>query len=66
MINQVIHINGLENHFLCPMQYHLNGVHISEVPKFLADSPSMTTDAFQLLDPFNALHPLIILLQFHE
>ena len=63
MINQDIKINGLENHLLCPMQFHLNGAHISEVPKFLADSPSVTTHAIQLLDPFNAVHPLIIPLQ---
>ena len=34
MINQAIHIDGLVNHLLCPMQCWLNGVHISEVPKF--------------------------------
>ena len=36
MINQAIWIDGLVNHLLCPMQSCLNGVHISEVPKFLA------------------------------
>ena len=36
MMNQAIQIDGLVNHLLCPMKYHLNGVHISEVPKFLA------------------------------
>ena len=34
MIDQVIHINGLENHLLCPMQCYMIGVHISEVPSF--------------------------------
>ena len=29
MINQAICIEGLDNHLLCPMQCHLNGVHIS-------------------------------------
>ena len=38
-------------------------MHISEVPKFLAESPSVTTDANQLTDPFNAAYSLIILLQ---
>ena len=62
MINQAIHIKGLENHLLCPMQCHLNGVHISEVSKFLADSPSVITHAIQLADPSDAAHPLTILL----
>ena len=42
------------------MQCHLNGVQINEVPKFLAESPSKTTHAIELVDPFNASHPLII------
>ena len=45
------------------MQCCLNGVHISEVPKFLAESPSMTTHALQLTDTFDATHLLIISLQ---
>ena len=56
MINQAICMNGLEDHSLCPMQCHLNGVHISKVPKFLAESPSVTTHAFKLTDPFAAAH----------
>ena len=39
------HINGLESHLLCPMQCCLNGMNISEVPKFFAESPSVTTHA---------------------
>ena len=41
----------------------LNGVHTNEVPKFLADSPSVTTHENQLTDTFNAAHSLIILLK---
>ena len=63
MINQAIFINSLENHLLCSMQCHLNGVHISEVPKYLAESPSITTHAVELVDPFNAAYQLIIPLQ---
>ena len=62
MINQAACINGLENHLLCNMQYHLNGVHISEVPKFLAESLS-TTHIIQLTDPSDTAHLLIIPLQ---
>ena len=61
-INQAICIDGLENYLLCSMQFHFNGVHISEVPKFLVESPSETTLAIELTDPFDAAHPLIILL----
>ena len=53
-------IDGLVNHLLCPMQCHLNGVQINEVPKFLAETPSERTYAIELVDPFNAAHPLII------
>ena len=60
MINQVICINGLENHLLCPIECHLNGVHISEVPKFLAETPLVTTHAIKLPDSFDAAHPLVI------
>ena len=45
------------------MQHHLNGVHISEVPKFLAETPNETTHAIELVDLFDAAPPLIILLQ---
>ena len=63
MINQAIHIDGLYNHLLCPMQCHLDGVHISEVPMFLAESPSETTHAIVLVDLFHAAHLLIISIQ---
>ena len=63
MINQAIHIDQLVHHLLCNMQCHLNGVHISEVPKFLAETPSERTHAEELVNSFNAAHPLIIQLQ---
>ena len=44
------------------MQCCLNGMHISEVPKFLAETPSETTHAIELVDPFDATHLIIILL----
>ena len=56
IIHQAIQINGLKNHWIC------HGVHISEVPKFLADSPNATIYVIHLLDPFHATYPLIILL----
>ena len=72
MINQSIHINGLVNHLLCAMHYCLNDVHINEVPKFLAESPSETTEspsetacAIELVNPFDATHSLIIMLQLN-
>ena len=36
---------------------------ISEVPKILADNPSETTHAIELVNPFDAAHPLSIPLQ---
>ena len=45
------------------MQCCLNVLHISEVPKFLAETPNETTHAIELVNPFNAAHLLIILLQ---
>ena len=42
------------------MQYHLNGVQINEVPKFLAETPSETTHAIELVNHFDATHLLII------
>ena len=41
----------------------LNGVQISEVPKFLAENPSETSHAIELVNLFNATYPLIIPLQ---
>ena len=50
MINQAICIDGLVNHLLCPMQYHLNGVQINEVPKFFAETQSKRTHAIELVE----------------
>ena len=63
MINQAIQTDGLVNLLLCPMLCCLNGVHINEVPKFLAETPKETTHAIELVYPFNTTHPLIIPLQ---
>ena len=63
MINQAICIDGVVNYLLCPMQCCLNEVHISEVSKFLLETPSEITHAIDLVDPFNATSPLIIPLQ---
>ena len=60
MINKAIHIDGLVNYLLCPMQCHLNGVKISEVPKFLAKNESDTTHAIELVDPFDTTHSSMI------
>ena len=60
MIHQAIQTSSLGNHLLCPMHCHLNSVYISEVPKFLADTPSVTTHAIHLADLFNPILPLII------
>ena len=46
-----------------PMQCCLNGVHINEVSKFLAENPGVTTHALELTDFFDAAYLLIIPLQ---
>ena len=51
-----------ENHLLCPIQCYLNDLHIREVPKLLADYPSETNHATQVINLLDAAHPLIILL----
>ena len=56
MIDQAICIVGLENHLLCPMQCHLNGVYI---PKFLAESPNEASHALELTDHLDSAYPLI-------
>ena len=60
MTSQAICINGLENNLICPMQCCLKNVHITEVPKFLTDSLSVTTHAIALADSFHIAHSLLI------
>ena len=60
IINQAICIDGLVNHLLCPMQCHMNVVQISEVSKFVTETPSETTHAIELVNPFHATCLLII------
>ena len=60
MMKQAILTDGLVNYLLFPIQCHLNGVHISEVHKFVAESPSVTTHTKELTDSFNAAHQFII------
>ena len=62
-INQAIHIDGLVNHLLCPIQCRLNGVHVHKIPMFLAENPSETTHVIEFVDLFNKAYPLIIPLQ---
>ena len=52
-------MKGLDHHLLCLMQCCMNCVLIYEVPKFLAPNPSETTHAIQLVNPFDATHPII-------
>ena len=53
MINQTDCIDGLESYLYCTMVSHLSGMYISEVLKFLADKPSVTSDAIEVTDPFD-------------
>ena len=60
MINQALQISGLEDHLLCPMQCHLNGMHTREVTTFLTERPNVATHSIHSLDPFDTAHPPII------
>ena len=62
MINQAMCTDSLDNHLLFPMKCHLIGVHIKVAPKSQL-SPSVTTHAIEFVNPFDAAHLLIILLQ---
>ena len=57
--NIAICIDGLVNHLIFPMQCCLNRVHISEVPKFLAKTHNETMHVIELVEPFDAAHPLL-------
>ena len=59
IINQAKESDGPGNHLICPMKCRLNCVNVSETPKGLADSPSVTT-AIQAINSLNDIHPLII------
>jgi len=39
-INQAIHIPGMKNNLLCPMQIRMNDVSVNEIPKFLVKNPT--------------------------
>ena len=43
----------------------MNGVLINEVPKFLAPLPSEILHAIQIVNPFDATHPIIIPLKLN-
>ena len=65
-INQATEMKGLNHHLLLPMQCHVNGVLINEVPKFLAPIPSETMHAIKIKSPIDATHPLIIPLKLKK
>ena len=43
MINRAIYVPEVDHCLLCPMECWLNGVEISEVPKFLMHDPTTLT-----------------------
>ena len=63
MIKQAICVDGFINHILCPIWCHLNGVQINEVSKFLAVTSSETTHVIELVNSFDTIGLLIILLK---
>ena len=65
LIHQAIEMKSLNHHFLCPMQFYMNGVLINEVPKFLSFVLRETMHAIQIVHPFNVTHQIIIPLQLN-
>ena len=66
LMNQVLEMKGLDHHLLYPMQCHVNGVLIDEVPKLLAPIPSKTMHVTQFVNPFDAICPIIIPLKVNR
>ena len=66
LLNQAIEVKSLEYHHLCPMQCCIDGVLIDEVPKFLAPVLSKIMHPVQIVNPFNATHPIIIPLEINR
>ena len=56
LINHAIEMKSLNPHLTCPTYCHMNGVVIDEVPKLMAPVPN----AIQIMNSFDATHPLII------
>ncbi len=62
LINQAILIPSMKNILLCPMQCHLNGVSINDVPKFLMKNPTMNDHLIIILSDTNDYSLLIPLM----
>ncbi len=65
VINQAIYVPELDDCLLCPMQCRMNGVRISETPKFLVENPTALDHSIQIINPEDPAHPLTIPLQLH-
>ena len=66
LIKQAIEVDGLDHHLLCPIMHCINEVLINEVPKFLVLIPSAIMHTIQIMNPFDATHPIIIPLELAE
>ena len=60
LIHQAIEMKDLNHHLLRSMQCCMNSVLIDEVPKYLAPVPSETINSAQMINSFDATHPIII------
>lgn len=59
VVNQAILIPEVDHCLLCPMQCRMNGVRVSETPKFLCENPTNSDHAISLLDPLTE-DPIVI------
>ncbi len=60
LINQANLIPSVKNILLCPMQRHLHGISVNDVPKFFLKSPTVSGHMVTILSDDDA-SPLLIL-----
>ena len=65
VIHQSIQIPNLDHHFLCPMQYRVINITISDVPNFLMNAPTPGSHSIVAYDMDNLLTPLVLPLYIH-
>ncbi len=64
VFHQTIYCRQMDNHLICPMQCHVNGVIINDTPKMCVPNPDNSTHSIKVanpLDPDATLHTPLIL-----
>ena len=61
--HQVIYLDTMENHLICPMQCQVNGVVVNDMPKIFVENPTDQTHAIVVRDLMDPENTTIILLE---